>query len=81
LNDKPAAIVGAAGASGSARSQYHLRQVGVYLNLHFLNKPEVMANAFSPAFNEAGDVVDDTLQSLIRDQVNALVVWTRRLKG
>ena len=25
--------------------QYHLRQIGVYLNLQFLNKPEVMISS------------------------------------
>jgi len=40
---KPAAIIGASpGSIGTARMQYHLRQIGVPLNIHFLNKPEVM---------------------------------------
>ena len=25
---------------GTSRAQYHLRQVGVFLNLHFISKPE-----------------------------------------
>lgn len=40
---KPATIIGGSpGAVGSARMQYHLRQVGVFLDLTFMNKPEVM---------------------------------------
>ena len=40
---KPATIVGASpGNVGTARMQYHLRQIGVFLDLRFLNKPEVM---------------------------------------
>lgn len=40
---KPAAIIGGSpGAIGSARMQYHLRQIGVFLDLRFLNKPEAM---------------------------------------
>ena len=40
---KPATMIGASpGTVGSARMQYHLRQIGVFLDLHFLNKPEVM---------------------------------------
>lgn len=81
LNDKAASIMGAGGASGTARAQYHLRQVGVYLNLHFLNKPEVMCNAFAGGFNADGDVVDATLQTLIQQQVEALVRWTRRIEA
>jgi chromate reductase len=43
LSGKKAAIIGASpGGIGSARMQHHLRQIGVFLNLHFLNKPEVM---------------------------------------
>lgn len=43
LAGKPASIVGASpGRVGTARMQYHLRQVGVFLDLHFMNKPEVM---------------------------------------
>lgn len=40
---KPAAIIGASpGNVGTARMQYHLRQVGVFLDIRFMNKPEVM---------------------------------------
>jgi len=43
FSGKFAAIVGASpGNIGTARMQHHLRQIGVFLNLHFLNKPEVM---------------------------------------
>ncbi|KAM2196162.1 hypothetical protein ACFX1R_030077 [Malus domestica] len=37
--DKAAAIISASGGSGGSRSQYHLRQIGVFLDLHFINKP------------------------------------------
>ena len=41
--DKPAAIMGASvGTLGTARAQYHLRQVFVFLNVHAINQPEVM---------------------------------------
>ena len=43
FHEKKAAIIGASpGNVGTARMQYHLRQVGVFLNIQFLNKPEVM---------------------------------------
>ena len=42
---KPAAVMGAGGGLGASRAQYHLRQIGVYLNLLFLNKPEVQIQA------------------------------------
>ncbi|XP_076924870.1 NADPH:quinone oxidoreductase-like [Bidens hawaiensis] len=37
---KPAAIISAGGGFGGARSHYHLRQIGVFLDLHFINKPK-----------------------------------------
>ena len=38
--DKAAALVSAAGGSGGNRQQYHIRQIGVFLDLHFIYKPE-----------------------------------------
>ena len=40
---KPAAVMGASvGALGTARAQYHLRQILVTLNMPVVNQPEVM---------------------------------------
>ena len=57
---KPASIIGASpGNVGTARMQYHLRQIGVFLDLRFLNKPEVMIGG---AFDKIKDgrIVDDS---------------------
>jgi chromate reductase len=62
---KPAALLGASpGAIGTARMQYHLRQIGVFLNIDFLNKPEVMVgNAYAKI--KDGKVIDaDTIEFL-----------------
>src|SRR5437588_8330379 len=47
LAGKPAAVMGASqGTTGTVRAQYHLRQIGVFVDLRFINRPEVMiANA------------------------------------
>lgn len=81
LNGKTVAILGAGGGMGTSRSQYHLRQVCVCLNLHVLNKPEVFVNAFTGQFNEQGDLIDDAIQAQLQAQVVALVDLTRRLRG
>ncbi|KAF0904938.1 hypothetical protein E2562_038770 [Oryza meyeriana var. granulata] len=47
--DRTAAIVSAGGDFGGGRSSYHLRQVGVYLDLHFINKPELFVKGFHPS--------------------------------
>ena len=72
LAGKPLAIMGAGGGMGTSRAQYHLRQTCVFLDLRPLNRPEVFSNAFGAAFNEAGDPVDEKLQALIRQQMQAL---------
>ena len=72
LAGKAAAIMGAGGGMGTSRAQYHLRQVGVFLDLHFVNKPEVFVNAFSPSFDATGQLVDEKLQGLILQQLMAL---------
>ena len=82
FNNKPVAIMGASpGMLGSARAQYHLRQICVFLNMHFVNKPEVMIAAANTKFNEAGELTDETTRKLVRDLLQSLVDWTRKLKG
>ncbi len=77
---KPVAIMGASvGATGTARAQYHLRQMFVFLNMHPVNKPEVMISTAAQRFDERGRLVDETSRRLIGQLLEALVVWTRRL--
>jgi chromate reductase len=80
LNGKPVAIMGAAGGMGSSRAQYQLRQVCVFLNLLPLNKPEVFANAYAGGFDADGNLLDPTIRDNVRQQMAALLAWTRRLQ-
>lgn len=75
LAGKPAAIMGAGGGMGTARAQYHLRQVCVYLDLKPINKPEVFSNAKGDSFDAEGRLVDTRIQGLIRQQLEALMAW------
>ena len=81
LSGKAAAIMGAGGGMGTSRSQYHLRQVCVFLNLHLLNKPEVFSNAFAGAYDADGNLTDAKIANLVGDQMQALATWTLKLKG
>lgn len=81
LAGKPTAILGAAGGMGSARAQYHLRQVCVFLDLRVLNKPEVFCNAFAGGFDTSGNLVDEGLQQLVELQLSALRQWTQKLNA
>jgi chromate reductase, NAD(P)H dehydrogenase (quinone) len=77
---KPLAIMGASvGATGTARAQYHLRQSFVFLNVHPLNRPEVMISNAAQRFDADGRLVDPTSRKLVEQLLAELVVWTRRL--
>ncbi|PON53308.1 NADPH-dependent FMN reductase-like [Parasponia andersonii] len=81
--DKAAAIVSAGGDLGGGRSQYHLRQIGVYLDLHFINKPEVFINAFQPPakFDSEGNLIDAASKEKLKELLLALLAFTLRLKA
>ncbi|XP_021774451.1 NADPH:quinone oxidoreductase [Chenopodium quinoa] len=81
--DKAAAIISTGGGFGGGRAQYHLRQIGVYLDLHFINKPEFFLNAFqSPAkFDSEGNLIDADAEKRIKEVLLALQAFTLRFKG
>lgn len=77
---KPVAVMGASvSLLGSARAQYHLRQVFVALDMHPLNRPEVMIGSAAKAFDAEGRLTDEASLGLIRQLLVDLVAWTRRL--
>ena len=70
---KPAAIIGASmGILGTARAQYHLRQIGVFLDLRFINRPEVMIGKAQDRFDAEGRLTDSMTRDLIAKQMTAL---------
>ncbi|HEX8650869.1 MAG TPA: NAD(P)H-dependent oxidoreductase [Pyrinomonadaceae bacterium] len=79
-NGKPAAIMGASiGAIATARAQYHLRQMMVFLNMFPINQPEVMIGNAAERFDAEGNLTDDTTKEFIRQLLRNLVEWTRRI--
>jgi chromate reductase len=79
---KPVAIMGASvGLLGTARAQYHLRQMFVFLDMYPLNLPEVMIGSAAQRFDEQGELTDETSRKLLAQLLEALVSWTRRLAG
>jgi len=77
---KPAAIMGAStGRIGTARAQYHLRQVMVFLNMYPLNQPEVMVGAANERFDTIGNLTDEQTREYVRLLVENLVEWTLRI--
>ena len=79
-NGKPAAIMGASpSAIGTARAQYHLRQMLVFLNMFPINQPEVMIAHAEERFDQAGNLIDTMPKEFILGLLQNLVQWTRRL--
>jgi chromate reductase len=82
FDGKPMMVMGASGGLlGTARAQYHLRQMMVFLNGHFINKPEVMIGSAASKFDADGNLIDETTRGLIRQLLENLAAWTRRLGG
>ncbi len=80
LNGKPLGMMGAGGGLGTARAQYHMRQIAVFTNMFPLNRPEVFVPRAVEKFDEAGNLLDEQLKSRIADLVTALADWAMRLK-
>lgn len=76
---KPAAIIGASPSRlGSARAQYHLRQILVSLDMPTLNQPEVQIDNASQRFDAAGRLIDATLRKNLEHLITALAASVRR---
>ena len=79
---KPVAIMGASvGTIGTARAQYHLRQMFVFLNMYAVNQPEVMIANASQKFDNEGNLAYETAGNLISQLLTNLRDWTRKLKS
>src|SRR6266403_615035 len=77
---KPVAIMGAAaGMAGSGRAQYDLRRSCVFLDMHPLNKPEVLIGQAQAKFDAEGNLIDEAARGFIRDLMVALAAWTRQI--
>lgn len=82
LNGKPLAIMGAGGRAGTARAQNHLRQIASHLNMYAINKPEVLVSSFpNPVFDENGRLTDAVAIELIRQLLDNLVNFTRKVNS
>lgn len=78
---KPAAIMGASiGGIATARAQYDLRKMMVFLNMFPINRPEVMIGNCTDKFDEQGNLTDENSRKFISQMLDALVDWTRRLQ-
>ncbi len=77
---KPVAIAGAGGRLGSARAQYHLRQVCACLSMLPVPRPEVFVLAAWEKFDAQGRLNNAADEKQITDLLAALADWTLMLK-
>ncbi|GAA0542052.1 NADPH-dependent FMN reductase [Chitinophaga japonensis] len=82
FDNKAVAIMGASiGQVGTARMQYHLRQVMVFLNAYAVNRPEVMIAKAQDKFDEQGNLTDETAKKQIPQLLEALATLSEKLKA
>jgi len=81
FDGKPVAMMGASGGVlGTARAQYHLRQMCVFLNMFPINKPEVMIGQAQTRFDAEGKLTDEASRNLISQLLVSLRDWTLCLR-
>jgi len=79
---KPAAVMGASpGALGTARSQYHLRQVFVALDVKDMNQPELMIANAGQKFDANGNLTDETTKQYLQKFLTAFIVHVKRFRA
>jgi len=79
LNGKPFAMIGAGGALGTARAQYHFRQVAVFTNMITFNKPELMVPKANEKFDDKGNLVDDKVKDKLKKLLQELYTFVVNL--
>ena len=81
FDGKPVAVMGASiGTLGTARAQYDLRRSFVFLNMLPLNQPEVMIPFAQDKVDSKGRLTDKKTRDRIRELLESLIAWTRRMK-
>ncbi len=79
---KPAAIISATtGPRGGVRSQLHLRQIMVDLNMHPINRPQVLVGNSREKFDSNLNLQDEATRKALRELLEALKTWTLNLRG
>ena len=76
---KPASIVGSSpGAIGSAVGQSCLRSTLVVLEMELMGQPEVCLRYTDGLYNQAHDVLDDSVRLMLEKFINRFDIWIER---
>lgn len=82
FNGKVAAIMGASiGNIATARAQYHLRQIFVFLDIIAVNQPEVMIGTAGDKFDAEGKLTDENTKKFMRQLLENLVSLSKKINS
>ncbi len=81
LRQKPVALMGAGGGSGTMRAQLGLRPVLHSNEAYLMPKPELYIVRAPQYFDDEGNLTDETIRASVREIVAALATWARRLRA
>ena len=79
FDGKAVSIMGASPGMGTARSQYHLRQVLVFMNAFVVNKPEVMIAQAGDKFDDEGNLTDQRTIDFLDRALTSLINLSQQL--
>jgi len=81
FDGKPIALMGASGGVlGTARAQYHLRHMFIFLNAHILNRPEVFIGGAPSKFDAEGKLTDQPTRDIVAAMLVAFKAWIAKLR-
>ena len=81
FDGKPVAIMGASmGNLGTARAQYHLRQIFVFLNGMVMNRPEVFVGAAHDKHDNDGNLIDQGTRDFLAGYLKTVEDWVEKIR-
>jgi len=80
LVGKPVALMGAGGIMGTVRAQLAFRQMGPFLNLYIMNRPEVLVTRSWEKFDAEGNLKDEATLHAVRGLLEAFAGWVTRFR-
>lgn len=81
IDEKPLAILGAGGRSGTLRAQLHMRQIALHNQLRVVLSPQVMVRIGDGSFDDTPELVSDRHRDQIRRLMESLVDEAGRRVG
>ncbi|MGD2105436.1 MAG: NAD(P)H-dependent oxidoreductase [Anaerolineae bacterium] len=82
LDGMPVAVMGATqGSFGTVRARMPLLSVLAYSSVLPVNEPLVLVGRAQRKFDAEGRLQDETTRKFVREQMETLVTWTRRVQA